>query len=103
MLAVLAVAVAKLRDQITLLEIDTDYEAIRSINARAQIEIDLGNLNFPRLETRDEWVLHGFSYANYLAELGADALNAIFGNRCAWWRARAFDRPSCAHTNSKSN
>ena len=27
----------------------------------------------PMLETQDEWVVHGFSYPNYLAELGADA------------------------------
>ena len=39
----------------------------------------LENLNYPLLETQDEWVLHGFSYANYLAELGAEAQNAIFG------------------------
>ena len=31
----------------------------------------LAGLNYPLLETQDEWVLHGFSYANYLAELGA--------------------------------
>ena len=39
----------------------------------------LENLNYPLLETQDEWVLHGFSYANYLAELGAEAQSAIFG------------------------
>ena len=30
----------------------------------------LAGLDYPLLETQDEWVLHGFSYANYLAELG---------------------------------
>lgn len=38
----------------------------------------LESLQYPLLETQDEWVLHGFSYANYLAELGADAQNSIF-------------------------
>ncbi len=31
----------------------------------------LDGLQFPLLETEDELVLHGFTYANYLAELGA--------------------------------
>ena len=35
-------------------------------------------LGYPLLETQDEWVVHGFSYPNYLAELGADAQSAIF-------------------------
>ena len=38
----------------------------------------LADLNYPLLETQDEWVLHGFSYANYLAELGADAQSKIY-------------------------
>jgi acetamidase/formamidase len=38
----------------------------------------LAELNYPLLETQDEWVLHGFSYANYLAELGADAQSKIY-------------------------
>lgn len=38
----------------------------------------LADLQYPLLETQDEWVLHGFSYANYLAELGTDAQNSIF-------------------------
>ena len=38
----------------------------------------LAELNYPLLETQDDWVLHGFSYANYLAELGPDAQNAIY-------------------------
>ncbi len=32
----------------------------------------LEDLRYPLLETQDEWVLHGFSFANYLAELGAE-------------------------------
>jgi acetamidase/formamidase len=38
----------------------------------------LEGLAYPLLETQDEWVLHGFSYANYLAELGADAQSKIY-------------------------
>ncbi len=39
----------------------------------------LADLRYPLLETQDEWVLHGFSFANYLVELGANAQNDIFG------------------------
>ena len=39
----------------------------------------LEKLNYPLLETQDEWVLHGFSYANYLAELGPTAQSDIYG------------------------
>jgi acetamidase/formamidase len=38
----------------------------------------LENLGYPLLETQDEWVLHGFSFANYLAELGAESQRQIF-------------------------
>ena len=38
----------------------------------------LAGLAYPLLETQEEWVLHGFSYANYLAELGADAQSKIY-------------------------
>src|SRR4029434_8263489 len=30
----------------------------------------LAALHYPLLDTQDEWVLHGFSFPNYLAELG---------------------------------
>jgi acetamidase/formamidase len=33
----------------------------------------LEGLDYPLLETDDEWVVHGFSFPNYLAELGDDA------------------------------
>lgn len=39
----------------------------------------LETLNYPMLETKDEWLVHGFSYANYLAELGDKAQDEIFG------------------------
>ena len=38
----------------------------------------LESLNYPLLETKDEWVVHGFSYANYLQELGAKAQQKIY-------------------------
>ena len=39
---------------------------------------NLEDLHYPLLETADEWLVHGFSYANYLAQLGADAQSSIF-------------------------
>jgi len=39
----------------------------------------LAELQYPLLETQDEWLLHGFSYANYLAELGPNAQSDIYG------------------------
>ena len=42
-------------------------------------ETPLANLDYPLLETADEWVVHGFSFANYLAELGDKAHTEIFG------------------------
>jgi acetamidase/formamidase len=38
----------------------------------------LAGLDYPLLETQDEWVLHGFSFANYLEELGAEAQQEIY-------------------------
>jgi acetamidase/formamidase len=38
----------------------------------------LADLQYPLLERPDEWVVHGFSYANYLAELGAAAQSEIY-------------------------
>ena len=38
----------------------------------------LAALNYPLLETQDEWVLHGFSFANYLEELGPKAQQEIY-------------------------
>ena len=38
----------------------------------------LAELNYPLLETQDEWVMHGFSFANYLAELGPTAQSEIY-------------------------
>lgn len=35
-------------------------------------------LDYPLLETQDDWVVHGFSYANYLEELGNKAQSLIY-------------------------
>jgi acetamidase/formamidase len=38
----------------------------------------LEGLDFPLLETPEEWVVHGFTYTNYLKDLGAKAQDEIF-------------------------
>ena len=38
----------------------------------------LEKLNYPLLETQTEFVVHGFSYPNYLADLGAKAQSDIY-------------------------
>ncbi len=38
----------------------------------------LQGLDFPLLETKDEWVVHGFTFANYLEALGAKAQSDIY-------------------------
>ncbi len=38
----------------------------------------LESLDYPLLETNTEWVVHGFSFANYLAELGEKAQQEIY-------------------------
>jgi acetamidase/formamidase len=39
----------------------------------------LEGLDYPLLETKDEWIVHGFTYPDYLDALGADAQAAVFG------------------------
>jgi acetamidase/formamidase/AraC-like DNA-binding protein len=49
------------------------------LHKRSQIEGGfLAELNYPFLETETEWVVQGFSFANHLAELGADAQAQIY-------------------------
>jgi acetamidase/formamidase len=38
----------------------------------------LADLHYPLLETPNEWLVHGFSYSNYLSELGPAAQSEIF-------------------------
>lgn len=40
----------------------------------------LEGLYYPLLETDDEYIVHGFSYANYLADLGETAQQDIYAN-----------------------
>ncbi|MBD2256441.1 hypothetical protein H6G13_02555 [Pseudanabaena sp. FACHB-2040] len=37
------------------------------------------DLYYPLLETDDEFIVHGFSYANYLEELGETSQRDIYG------------------------
>jgi acetamidase/formamidase len=55
------------------------------------------DLNYPLIETNTEWVVHGFSIANYLAELGEAAQSEIYKRssldpamRDAFWKMRRF-------------
>jgi acetamidase/formamidase len=57
----------------------------------------IADLNYPLLETAKEWVVHGFSHANYLAELGDGAQSEIYKRssldpamRDAFWKMRRF-------------
>lgn len=38
----------------------------------------LRDINYPLIETANEWVVHGFSHANYLAELGKRAQSEVY-------------------------
>ncbi len=38
----------------------------------------LEKLDYPMLETQNEWLIHGFSFANYLVELGPKAQSEIY-------------------------
>jgi acetamidase/formamidase len=57
----------------------------------------LASLDYPMIETQDEWLMSGFSYPNYLTDLGADAQREIFAKspldlamRDAFRKMRAF-------------
>jgi acetamidase/formamidase len=41
-------------------------------------ETPLQTLDFPMIETQEDWVLQGFSYPNYLQDLGPTAQTDIF-------------------------
>jgi hypothetical protein len=47
------------------------------LHKKDKLSGSLAALNYPLLETQDEWVLHGFSFANYLEELGPTAQQDI--------------------------
>jgi acetamidase/formamidase len=57
----------------------------------------LAGLDYPLLETDDEWVIHGFSFPRFLTELGPDAQDRVFAEssvdlamRDAFRKARRF-------------
>jgi acetamidase/formamidase len=67
------------------------------VHKKSTLTGSLSTLDYPLLETQDEWVLHGFSFANYLAELGANAQQEIYNKssidlalRDAFHKMRAF-------------
>ena len=57
----------------------------------------ISDLDYPLLETPKEWVVHGFSHPNYLAEFGDTAQSEIYKRssldpamRDAFWKMRRF-------------
>lgn len=50
------------------------------LHKKSSLNKKLRLLDFPLLENENEWVVHGFSYANYLEELGPNAQKEIFNN-----------------------
>jgi acetamidase/formamidase len=67
------------------------------VHKKSTLTGSLATLDYPLLETQDEWVLHGFSFANYLAELGPNAQQEIYSKssidlalRDAFRKMRAF-------------
>ncbi len=57
----------------------------------------ISDLDYPLLETSNEWVIHGFSHPNYLAEFGEGAQSEIYNRssldpamRDAFWKIRRF-------------
>src|SRR5215475_5899121 len=48
------------------------------VHKKSTLMGSLTTLDSPLLKTQDEWVLHGFSFANYLAELGPTAQQDIY-------------------------
>ncbi len=65
----------------TAIETSLTGEIKVTVHKQADLEgTILEDLNYPLLETVDEYVVHGFSYADYLTELGDDAQSDIFAN-----------------------
>jgi acetamidase/formamidase len=48
------------------------------LHKKDSLDQKLKGLDFPLLETETEWVVHGFSYANHLKDLGTTAQQDIF-------------------------
>lgn len=63
--------------------IETSLTGVIKVIVHKQSDLDdtiLAGLTYPLLETEDEYVVHGFSYANYLEELGETAQQDIYEN-----------------------
>lgn len=61
--------------------IETSYTGVVQVILHKQDELaetPMEGLDYPLLETDTEWVVHGFSYANYLGELGEKAQSEIY-------------------------
>jgi acetamidase/formamidase len=73
---------------------------LRKKDARAGF---LQDLNYPLIETDDEWVIQGFSYPDYLATLGEQAQSEIYKKssldlamRDAFRKTRRFLMQACS-------
>ena len=63
--------------------IETSLTGTFRITVHKQDELPdtvLEDLYYPLLETEDAYIVHGFSYPNYLADLGETAQQDIYGN-----------------------
>lgn len=61
--------------------IESSWTGVVQIVLHKRTDLDgtiLAQLGWPLLETKDEWVVHGFSFPNYLADLGAGAQDDVF-------------------------
>lgn len=61
--------------------IESSWTGLFQMILHKQSDLDgsmLAHVGWPLLETRDEWVIHGFSFPNYLADLGPDAQQVIY-------------------------
>lgn len=54
-----------------------DFELVLHKKA-ALTDQPFADLTYPLVETEDEWVLHGFSHPNYLAEFGTSAQSDVY-------------------------
>lgn len=53
-----------------------DFEIV--LHKKQDTDRKLRDLNYPLIETPEEWVIHGFSFPNYLAELGDKARSNVY-------------------------
>ncbi len=61
--------------------IESSWTGVFQILLHKKNDLDgtiLSHLNWPLLETKDEWVVHGFSFPDYLTQLGPNAQEEIF-------------------------